>query len=137
MNIDALCNHLDVLVGTKVAEVIVRKLELQEGMEEAELFFREHPNAKVEDFTNYLTKYDALTGVGLTSVNISSNPKLQITIEISKPYVKKTEGSLKSLIFSWWCGALSSALKRELDIESTTYDATKDVLKCTLGHRQT
>jgi hypothetical protein len=136
MSMDALCNHLDLLVGTKVAEVIMRKLELQEATEEAERFFQEHANAKVEDFINYLIKYDALSGVGLPSVNISSNPNAPITIEISNPYTKKTEGSMKSLLFSWWCGALSSALKRELDIWSTTYDATKDILKCTLVYRQ-
>lgn len=34
LNMDALCSHLDVLVGTQVAEVIIKNLELQEGKEE-------------------------------------------------------------------------------------------------------
>jgi hypothetical protein len=82
-----------------------------------------------------MVRYDALSGVGITTVKLSENQNAPFLIEISNPYIKKTSGSLKSLLFSWWCGGLSSVLHRELDLESITYDAAKDVLKCTITSR--
>ena len=73
MSMDALCNHLDTLVGDQVAEVIIKNLELQEGKEEAERFLRNHPDAKVEEFLDVMVRYDALSGVGITSVKLSEN----------------------------------------------------------------
>jgi hypothetical protein len=135
MNIDALCSHLDTLVGTQVAEVIMKNLELQEGKEEAERFLRNHPDAKIEEFLDLMKRYDALSGVGITSVRFSENQDARIFIEILNPYIKRTSGSSKSLLFSWWCGALSAILRRELDLESITYDASSDILKCTIAPR--
>jgi len=135
MNVDALCTHLDTLVGSQVAEVIIKNLELQEGKEEAERFFRSHPEAKIEEFLDLMKRYDALSGVGITSVRFSENPNGIIFIEILNPYIKRTSGSSKSLLFSWWCGALSAILHRELDLESITYDANSDILKCTISPR--
>jgi len=135
IDMDALCNHLDTLVGNQVAEVIIKNLELQEGKEEAERFIRNHPDAKVEEFIDLMKRYDALSGVGITSVRFSENQDGLIFIEISNPYIKRTTGSSKSLLFSWWCGVLSGILHRELDLESITYDASSDVMKCTIAPR--
>ena len=135
MNMDALCNHLDTLVGSKVAEVIIKKLEFEEGKEEATRFYRDHPDTKIEQLINHMIRYDSLTGVGITSVRLSNNPDPKVVIQISNPYIKKTEGSSKSLLFSWWCGALSTALNRELDIDTITYDAANDTLTCNLSSR--
>lgn len=135
MSMDALCNHLDTLVGSQVAEVIIKNLELQEGKEEAERFLRNHPDGKVDEFIDLLKRYDALSGVGVTSVKFPENQDAPILIEIFNPYIKRTSGSSKSLLFSWWCGALSAILHRELDLESITYDATNDVMKCTIAPR--
>ena len=135
MNMEALCNHLDALVGNQVAEVIIKNLELQEGKEEANRFLENHPNSRVEEFLKLMVKYDALSGVGITSVKLPENPEEPILIEISNPYIKKTVGSSKSLLFSWWCGALSAVLHRDLDLESITYDEAADVLKCTIAPR--
>ena len=135
MSMDALCNHLDTLVGNQVAEVIIKNLELQEGKEEAERFVRNHPDAKVEEFLDLMKRYDALSGVGITSVRFSENQDGLVFIEILNPYIKRTSGSSKSLLFSWWCGALSAILRRDLDLESITYDASSDILKCTIAPR--
>ena len=135
IDMDALCNHLDTLVGNQVAEVIIKNLELQEGKEEAERFLRNHPDAKVEEFIDLMKRYDALSGVGITSVRFSENQDGLIFIEISNPYIKRTTGSSKSLLFSWWCGVLSGILHRELDLESITYDASSDVMKGTITPR--
>jgi hypothetical protein len=135
MNMEALCNHLDVLVGNQVAEVIIKNLELQEGKEEANRFLENRPNAGVEEFLKLMVKYDALSGVGITSVKLPENQEEPILIEISNPYIKKTTGSSKSLLFSWWCGALSGVLHRDLDLESITYDEAADVLKCRIAPR--
>ena len=135
IDMDALCSHLDTLVGNQVAEVIVRNLELQEGKNEAERFLRNHPDPNVEEFVDLMRRYDALSGVGITSVKFSEKQSGPIYIEISNPYIKRTAGSSKSLLFSWWCGALSGMLHRELDLESISYDASNDVLKCTITTR--
>ena len=134
MNIDALCSHLDKLVGSQVAEVIMKNLELQEGKEEAERFRQNYPDGAVEDFVDLMKQYDALSGVGITSVTFSENQDRSF-IEILNPYIKRTTGSSKSLLFSWWCGALSAILHRELDLETITYDASRDILKCTIAPR--
>jgi len=135
MSMDALCNHLDTLVGNQLAEVIMRNLEIREGKDEAERFLRNHPNAKTQEFLDLMIKYDTLSGVGITSVKVTEDQNAPIIVEISNPYIKRTTGSSKSLLFSWWCGALSAILHRELDLESITYDAAKDVLKCTIAPR--
>jgi len=135
IDMDALCSHLDTLVGNQVAEVIIKNLELQEGKEEAERFLRNNPDGKVEEFIELMKRYDALSGVGITSVRISENQDGLIFIEISNPYIKRTSGSSKSLLFSWWCGGLSRILHRELDLDSITYDASSDILKCTITPR--
>jgi len=135
MTMDALCNHLDTLVGSKVAEVIIKKLEFEEGKEEAMRFYRDHPGTKVEEFINHMIRYDSLTGVGITSVKVLNDSDPNAVIQISNPYIRKTEGSSKSLMFSWWCGALSVALNRELDMETVSYDSTNDTLTCKLSSR--
>jgi hypothetical protein len=135
IDMDALCNHLDTLVGSQVAEVIIKNLELQEGKEEAKRFLRNHPGAKVQEFIELMKRYDALSGVGITSVKFSEHNEDPILIEISNPYIKRTSGSSKSLLFSWWCGVLSGIFHREFDLESITYDAGSDVLKCTITSR--
>ena len=135
IDMDALCSHLDTLVGSQVAEVIIKNLELQEGKKEAERFLRKHPDAKVEEFIDLMRRYDALSGVGITSVRFPENQDGLIFIEISNPYIKRTTGSSKSLLFSWWCGGLSGILHRELDLQSITYDASSDVLKCQITPR--
>lgn len=136
MNMDSLCDHLDTLVGSQVAEVIITSLELREGKEEAELFRREHPHASVDDVLNFFIEYDSLTGVGITSVKRPEDTRASIVIQISNPYIKKTTGSSKSLLFSWWSGVLSSVLHRDLDFESISYDPIKDVLSCTMVPRE-
>jgi hypothetical protein len=113
----------------------MKNLELQEGKEEAERFVRDHPDAKVDEFLDLMKRYDASSGVGITSVRFSENQEGAIFIEILNPYIKRTSGSSKSLLFSWWCGALSAILHRELDLGSITYDASSDILKCTISPR--
>lgn len=82
-----------------------------------------------------MKRYDALSGVGITSVTFSENQRGFIFIEIFNSYIKRTSGSSKSLLFSWWYGALSAILRRELDLESITYDASSDILKCRIAPR--
>ncbi len=136
MTMESLCNHLDALVGSKVAEVIIRSLEAREGREECQAFRKENSGASVEGIVEFFQKYDALTGVGITKVNVPKEKNGLVGIEIENPFVRTTTGSAKSLLFSWWCGALSELLNRELDIQSVTYDEKRDVLSCTLVTRQ-
>ena len=135
MDMDALCNHLDSLVGVKVAEVIIGNLEIREGREEAELFRRENPRANVEEIITLFIRYDALTGVGITKITFPKQTGNPILVEIANPYVKKRTGSSKMLLFSWWCGVLSTLLDRHLDIQSVIYDERSDVVRSMLVSR--
>lgn len=135
MTMESLCNHLDLLVGDKVAEVIIKSLEAREGREECQFFRNGKPGATLEEIVEFFQSYDALTGVGITKVILPKEKNDPVAIEIQNPFVKITTGSAKSLLFSWWSGALSELLGRELDIRTVTYDKNRDVLSCTLVTR--
>ncbi len=135
MTMDSLCNHLDSLVGSKVAEVIIKNLEAREGREECRLLRKEKREASVEEIVECFQRYDALTGVGITKVILPKEENDPVAIEIQNPFIKITTGSAKSLLFSWWSGALSELLGRELDVRTVTYDENRDVLSCTLVTR--
>jgi hypothetical protein len=57
-------------------------------------------------------------------------------VQISNPSVKGTVGAAKAFLFSWWCGALSVLLNRELEIEDVTCDEGENVMKCKIVSRQ-
>jgi hypothetical protein len=59
-----------------------------------------------------MVRYDALSGVGITTVKLSENQDAPFLIEISNPYIKKTSASLKSLLFLVVWGAKFSAPSR-------------------------
>jgi len=135
MTPQTLCNHLDSLVGVKVAEVIMNNLEYRSGKDETEIFRKEKPQATLNEMIDLLIQYDSLTGVGITKVTLPKNDHDRIMVQISNPSVKGTVGAAKAFLFSWWCGALSVLLNRELEIEDVTYDEEKNVMKCKIVSR--
>ncbi len=130
-----LCNYLDSLVGAQVAEVIINNLEFRAGKDEAALFRRERPQATVSEIIDLFIKYDSMTGVGITKVTLPENQQGPIVVETSNPCVKGTVGAAKALLFSWWCGALSAALGRELEARNVTYDEVKNLMRCEIVPR--
>jgi hypothetical protein len=132
----ALSDHLDSLVGVKVAEVIINSLEFRSGKDEAELFRKERPQATVDELINLLITYDSLTGVGITKVTFSENHEEPVVVRIWNPSVKGTVGASKAFLFSWWCGVLTTLLNRKFKIEDVTYDNEKDVSECRMVSTQ-
>jgi hypothetical protein len=132
MTPQTLCNHLDSLVGIKVAEVIVSNLEYRSGKDETEMFRKEKPQATLSEMVDLLVRYDSLTGVGITKVTLPKNDQDHIIVQISNPSVKGTVGAAKAFLFSYWCGALTTLLNRNLEIEDVAYDEKKNVMTCNI-----
>ena len=136
IDVQALCNHLDALTGPKVSEVIMHSLEFHLGKSDAARHKAANPNDTLTKLVAYLAKSDRLSGLGITNVTLPDTPLTSpITIEISNPSVKGTTGAAKSFLFSWWAGAMSSLLDREMDARDVLYDEDNNVMKCKLTTR--
>jgi hypothetical protein len=135
MTPEFLCSHLDSLVGVKVAEVIMNNLEYRLGKHETEVFRKEKPQATLSEMIDLLVQFDSASGVGITKVTLPKNDQDPITVQISNPSVKGTVGAAKAFLFSWWCGALTTLLNRNLEIEDLTYDEKKNVMRCEIVSR--
>lgn len=131
-----LCTYLDTLVGVPVSDVIINNLEFRSGKQETELFRKERPNSSVSDIIDVLIKYDSLTGVGITTVTVSPEDRDKpILLQISNPCVKGTVGAAKSILISWWCGALSALFGKDFEAKDVTYDEKSNALKCNIVPR--
>jgi len=135
VDVKSLCDHLDSLVGPVVGEVIMNNLESRLGREDATRLREASPKATVEELVAKLEETDLYTGMGITKVTLPKDPGAQIKLEIWNPIVKGNSGAAKSFLFSWWCGALTSVLGRELDIKTVDYDEKAKMLRCELGAR--
>ena len=126
----ALCDQLDLMVGPKVAEVMINQHEVRLGKEDVIEMRAERPQATVRELVDLLISADAASGMGITEVAIPQNPPGPIDLQISNPCMKRTSGAGKALLFSYWCGALTELLGTELKVNYVTYDESNDVLKC-------
>lgn len=132
----SLCSHLDALVGTVVGEVMINSLETRLGREDGEWMRKAHPGASIRELVDELTEGDRVSGMGITKVALSDDPKDPIRIEIWNPVVKGEKGAAKSFLFSWWCGALTAILGRELEVKSVQYDEKANTMRCEITPRQ-
>jgi hypothetical protein len=137
VDIEALCEHLDLLVGPQVAEVIMNHHVVRLGKEDAELERKEHPNASSMEIIERFAEAWRLSGMGDVQAKLDENgPELRVSIV--NPCLRKTEGSAKSFLFSHWCGALSVILGGAFEVKNATYDSQKDVMSGTIvPHRRT
>jgi hypothetical protein len=131
----ALCNHLDSLVGPVIAEVIMDNLESRLGRRDAQRVREEKPKAMMNELIDALEESDRLQGVGFTRVRLPENQSAPIQIEIANPCANGTTGAAKSFLFSWWKGALSILLSREFEVKDTQYDEQQDLMRCELHPR--
>ncbi len=134
LDAQALCNHLDSLVGVQVSEVIMKSLEFRLGKEDAARIRQERPRATISEVVDFLRETDQLSGVGITEVAFSGNQG-PVVVEISNPSVKGTVGAARAFLFSWWCGALTTLLDTDLDLKGVDYDEERDVMKCRIVPR--
>jgi len=82
-----------------------------------------------------LVKYDSVSGIGVTKVTLPKDDQDRIIVQISNPSVKGTAGAAKAFLFSWWCGALTTLLNRNLEIEDVTYDDEENIMRCKIVSR--
>jgi hypothetical protein len=135
VDVQSLCDHLDSLVGPVVGEVIMNNLESRLGKEDTTRLREMNPRATVDELVKKLVEADLVTGMGVTKVDVPKDPTAQIKVEIRNPIVRGNSGAAKSFLFSYWCGALSLILEREIDVKTVDYDEKADVMRCELGVR--
>ena len=126
---EALCAHLDSLVGVKVAEVIIHNIEFRLGKLDAKRLRAERPKSTLTELVEQLAKTDCLSGAGITKVVLPDNPQDSILIEITNPGLTNTAGAAKEFLLAWWAGALTTLLDKELDLKDVSYDKANNLLK--------
>ena len=135
MNAEALSRHLDALVGVQVAEVIMDNHENRLGKEDVAKIREERPQASIREIIDLFLETESLSGIGVARITLSDNPADPIILEISNPIVIGTSGASKALMFSYWAGALSALLSRELEVRDVLYDQDLKVLRCQIAER--
>lgn len=133
LNVEALCKHLDALVGQSVAEVIIRNHEFRLGKEDAERRRKEKASASTEEIIEYFKQNDAVSGAGVTKCTV--HPDKSALVEISNPCVKETTGAAKSLLFGYWCGVLSQLFGKDYDTAQVHFNEPKHTLSALLVPR--
>jgi hypothetical protein len=126
LDAEAMCRHLDELVGTPVAEVIMRNHEVRLGKEDAERHRKEKPNASVEEIITVVAESDLLSGIGLTKYTVQGDQS--VLVEISNPCVKETVGAAKSLLFGYCSGIFSILFGKEYDEADVKFNKSSNVL---------
>lgn len=137
LDAQALCDHLDSLVGPTVAEVIMDNHERRLGKEDAARIRREKPQATLRDIINVITETDILSGAGVTEVTMPESAMLEgaIFVKIHNPCVKAASGAAKAFLFSYWCGVLSSLLDNEFEAKDVSYNETENLLTARIVRR--
>jgi hypothetical protein len=128
IDVQTLCDHLDLLVGSKVAEVIIGNTSFALGKEDVSRVLKERPDATILEMIEFFVQDQRLSGVGICKVNVRSEKS--VDLEIINPVLKPTSGSSKAMVVSRWCGALSELLNEKMIAEKVEYDEISDVLKC-------
>jgi hypothetical protein len=130
VDIQGLCEHLDLIVGAMVAEVLMNQHEFRQGKEDAASIRQEKPEAAIQELLDSFADAEALSGVGVVKVAIPEASLSPIDVEISNPCVKQTTGAAKSFLFSYWCGIFSELFGKEFKIDQVAYDENKNLMKC-------
>lgn len=133
----ALCDHLDSLVGPTVAEVIINHHEFRSGKQDAERFRRERPQATARGIVDIIIETDLLSGTGITKVTVPEGRVKEggFIVEIQNPSVKPSSGSGKALLLSYWCGALSFLFDSEYEAKDVLFNEAENVLTARIGRR--
>lgn len=128
MDAEALCRHLDACVGLQIAEVIINNHEFRLGIEDVQTIRRQNPQVTDQQIVDILIRSEELSGTGVTRVTLPHGADA-VELEIANPAIKGTGGAAKALILSYWCGAISSLLKRDHEIANLEYDSENNVLR--------
>jgi len=135
VDMQGFCEHLDLIVGAKVAEVVMNQHEFRQGKEDAASIRQEKPEATIQELLDSFANAETLSGVGVVKVTIPGASLGLIDVEISNPCVKRTTGAAKSFLFSYWCGLFTQLLGKEFKIDQVAYDENKNLMKCRIIQR--
>ena len=135
VDMQGFCEHLDLIVGAKVAEVVMNQHEFRQGKEDAASIRQEKPEATIQELLDSFANAETLSGVGVVKVTIPEASLAPINVEISNPCVKGTTGAAKSFLFSYWCGLFTQLLGKEFKINDVTYDDKGNLMKCRIVPR--
>ncbi len=137
MDAQALCEHLDSLVGSQVAEVIMNNHEFRLGKEDAERLRRQNPQTSLQEIIDHLLEADLLSGVGVVKVRLTPDLSnlTEATVEVSEPCVKGIEGASKAFISSYWCGVLSVLFGGAFEATDVNYREDENKLKYRMVRR--
>lgn len=128
IDVRTLCDHLDLLVGSKVAEVIISNTAFALGKEDVSRAVKDRSDSTVLEMVELFAQDQRLSGAGVCKVSFRSEKS--VDLEIFNPILKPTSGSSKAMLVSRWCGALSELLNEKMIAEKVEYDEVSDVLKC-------
>jgi hypothetical protein len=130
LDIDGLCDHLDLIVGPRVAEVVMNQHEFRQGKEDAATFRQQRPEATLQEFVDLFASVETVSGAGVVRVAMPETSPGPVSIEILNPCVKRSTGAAKSFFFSFWCGVFTQLLDKEFKIDQVVYDENRDLMKC-------
>ena len=130
VDIQGLCEHLDLIVGPMVAEVVMNQHMFRQGKEDAASIRQRKPEAAIRELLDSFANAEALSGAGVVKVRIPEASLGPIDVEILNPCVKRTTGAAKSFLFSYWCGLFTQLLGKEFKIDQVAYDENKNLMKC-------
>lgn len=133
----ALCDHLDSLLGSQVAEVVMNNHEFRLGKEDTERVRREKLQASIQEIIDQFLEANLVSGVGVVKVKLLPdlpNPT-EARVEVSDPCVKGTKGASKAFISSYWCGVLSTLLGEQFEATNATYSEDKNMLTYQIARR--
>jgi hypothetical protein len=138
LDAQALCDHMDSLVGPTVAEVIIDNHERHLGKEDAAGFRQERPQTTVREIIDLIIKTDLLSGTGVTKITIPEGAMSEgaILVEIWNPSVKTSQGAGKALLLSYWCGALSFLLEGQFEAKDVLFKENENVLTAKIVRRE-
>jgi hypothetical protein len=128
IDIRSLCEHLDLLVGAQVAEVIMKHHEVRLGKDAVAEIRKQNTDATTNEIIGKLVEHLQVTGFGTVEAKLTESGR-ELEITVKNPCVKKTDGSAKSFLFSHWCGALSAMVGGEFEVMHVVYDAQKDLMR--------
>jgi hypothetical protein len=128
VNVQSFCTYLDALFGRMVAATTMRHLQYKLGREDGSELALENSGSPLREVIKMAIETDQLRGMGLAKVFIPSSSNGAYVVEVRNPIVKQTEGASGAFLSSYWAGALSGLLEKEMQVENVNYDQKQDVM---------
>ena len=135
IEIITLLDFMDSLIGTRVAEVMMNNIESRLGKQDCQHILNAKPQASINEIASDLVESDRVAGIGVTKITFPEDKPNEILIETANPCVTKTTGGAKSFSTSYYCGAFSLFLRKELEVRDLVYDPKANVRKFRLTAR--